>query len=195
MSPPREFSRQPLIFGARFSSYLHILFASRTSQNPRVGALCLWKIFCLWRNQKWKKVRYIKRQPTGAKTEPKEERKSTILSRKEKKSFVKATGTGGAPRWRLVQMFKMRFPFLYARTSADTKTFTIASNRNFESRLSILSCFSAHFPVFHFCHGFFFCLRQLFPLLCCPPQRSTKRLRLKKKKKKCVQWVTFPGQS
>ena len=29
----------------------------------------------------------------------KEERKSIILSRKEKKSLVKATGTGGAPRW------------------------------------------------------------------------------------------------
>ena len=28
----------------------------------------------------------------------KEERKSIILSRKEKKSLVKATGTGGAPR-------------------------------------------------------------------------------------------------
>ena len=156
MSPPREFSRQPLIFGARFSSYLHILFASRTSQNPRVDALCLWKMFCSWRNQKWKKVRYIKRKPTGAKTEPKEERKSTILSRKEKKSFVKATGTGGAPRWRLVQMFKMRFPFLYARTSADTKTFTIASNRNFESCLSFLSCFLHIFRFSIFATGFSF---------------------------------------
>ena len=34
------------------------------------------------------------------KNRPKEERKSNILSRKEKRSFVKATGTGGAPRWR-----------------------------------------------------------------------------------------------
>ena len=30
------------------------------------------------------------------KNRPKEERKSNILSRKEKRSFVKATGTGGA---------------------------------------------------------------------------------------------------
>ena len=34
------------------------------------------------------------------KNRPKEERKSNILLRKEKRSFVKATGTGGAPRWR-----------------------------------------------------------------------------------------------
>ena len=32
------------------------------------------------------------------KNRPKEERKSNILSRKEKRSFVKATGSGGAPR-------------------------------------------------------------------------------------------------
>ena len=34
------------------------------------------------------------------KNRPKEERKSTILSRKEKKYFKRAIGTGGAPRWR-----------------------------------------------------------------------------------------------
>ena len=31
---------------------------------------------------------------------PEEERKSTILSRKEKNSSVKATSTGVVPRWR-----------------------------------------------------------------------------------------------
>ena len=42
------------------------------------------------------------KKKTGATSEypPKEERKSNILSRKEKRSFVKATGIGGAPRWR-----------------------------------------------------------------------------------------------
>ena len=34
------------------------------------------------------------------KNRSKEERKSTILLRKEKNCFVKATGTGGAPLWR-----------------------------------------------------------------------------------------------
>ena len=34
-------------------------------------------------------------------------------------------------------MLKTRFPFLYASTSLNKKTLTIASNRNFESRLSI----------------------------------------------------------
>ena len=36
----------------------------------------------------------------GKKSRPNENRKSTILLKKEKKSLVKATGTGGAPRWR-----------------------------------------------------------------------------------------------
>ena len=35
-------------------------------------------------------------------------------------------------------------------------------------------------------------LWQLCSLLCCPPQRSTERLRLKKK---CLQWVTFLEKS
>ena len=34
-------------------------------------------------------------------------------------------------------LLKTRFPFLYASTSLDTKTWTIASNRNFESCMSI----------------------------------------------------------
>ena len=44
----------------------------------------------------------IKRKEIGKKkkSRPKEERKSTIQSRKEKYCFVEATGTGGAPRWR-----------------------------------------------------------------------------------------------
>ena len=34
-------------------------------------------------------------------------------------------------------MFKAKFPFLYTSTSLDTKTLKIASNRNFESCMSI----------------------------------------------------------
>ena len=47
------------------------------------------EVLCLWKNQERKK-------DLGLKT--KKEKK--ILSRKETNSFVKATGTGGAPRWR-----------------------------------------------------------------------------------------------
>ena len=34
-------------------------------------------------------------------------------------------------------MLKTSYPFLYASTSLDTKTLTLASNRNFESCVSI----------------------------------------------------------
>ena len=85
-------------------------------------------------------------------------------------------------------------PFLSASINLDTKTLTIASNRNFESYLSILCLV-------------FLCLWQLCSLLCRPPQRSTER---SKKKKRCLksgahylcigngfllQCVTFSGKS
>ena len=95
---------------------------------------------CSWKNQKRKKV-------LGKKTRRKEERKGTTLSGKEKKSFVKATCASGAftlaSRFRTKKslsiqnltymMLKTRLPFLYASTSLDTKTSTIASNRNFKA--------------------------------------------------------------
>ena len=49
-------------------------------------------------NQKRKKVTGKKEKRIEKKNRPKEERKGSILSRKEKTFFVKATGTGGAPR-------------------------------------------------------------------------------------------------
>ena len=75
-------------------------------------------IFCLYRAlykiHTWKLLTYenifahakksiaeeIPRWKNKKKYRPKEERKSTILSRKEKKFFVEATDTGRAPRWR-----------------------------------------------------------------------------------------------
>ena len=56
-----EFSRQAVIFRARWSCYLHILFTSRNWQNSDVEALCLWKNFCSWKKQKQKKDLGIKR--------------------------------------------------------------------------------------------------------------------------------------
>ena len=95
-------------------------------------------------------------------------------------------------------MLKMRFPFLGASTSLDTKTFTIASNSNFESCPSILSvdslsCTSAHFAFFPF-------LPQVLPLpsatlLIIFSSSSTFHWAIEIKKKKCLQWVTFPGKS
>ena len=125
-----------------------------------------WKLFVFGKIFAHGKIK-SGRKSQGKKTEsrPKEERKSTILSRKEKYSFVKVIGTGGAPCWRqdfdwrsprrtkiCQTLLKTRFPFLHASTSLDKKTWTIASNRNFESCICrfvvlLLSTFSG-FSIF-----------------------------------------------
>ena len=52
-------------------------------------------------------------------------------------------------------MLKTRCSFLYASTSLDTKTLTIASNRNFKSCLSICCLAPRHiFRLLHFYRGF-----------------------------------------
>ena len=79
----------------------------------------------------------------------------------------------GAPRWRPdfeqkkspsnqnlpYMMLKTRFPFLYASTSLDTKTLTIALNFNFESYTTIRCLAPQHvLRFFHFWRGFFLSL-------------------------------------
>ena len=80
-------------------------------------------------------------------------------------------------------MLKTRFPFLYASTSLDTKTLTIALNFNFESYMTIRCLAPQH--VLRFFHFWW--------LLCLPPQRSTERSRWEKKTP--LQWFTFTGKS
>ena len=59
------------------------------------------KKFCPRKNQKRKKVHGKKeREKKKKKNRPKGESKSTIQPREEKKFFVKANGTDGAPLWR-----------------------------------------------------------------------------------------------
>ena len=120
-------------------------------KNSHVEALCLWKD--LMEKSKSEEILGKKRKERKKKTT---ERKKKTTERKkvpfcqEKKSFVKANSTGGTPRWR--PDFEQRsrrqtkicrhnveneVSFLYASTSLNKKTLTIASNRNFESRLSI----------------------------------------------------------
>ena len=149
------------IVEAQFSCYFHIFFISSTSctlQNSHVEALWLWKNLSHGKIKNWKKVLGKEKKK---KNRSKEERKSTILSRKEKNSFVKATSAGWAPRWR---------PDFKQRSRRQTKmchTYT-----------------QFIFRFFHFCRGFCLPLWQLCSLLCRPPQRSTER---SKKKKRCLQ--------
>ena len=115
-----------------------------------------------------------KKKKKERKSRPKGERKSTILSRKEKNPVWKwPVQASGAPRWRPdfeqkkspsnqnlpYMMLKTRFPFLYASTSLDTKTLTIALNFNFESYTTIRCLAPQHvLRFFHFWRGFFLSL-------------------------------------
>ena len=84
-------------------------------------------------------------------------------------------------------MLKTRFPFLYASTSLDKKALTIASNRNFESCLSILCLAPQHiFRFFKFGAGISFASGN-FALYCVVLLNAPLSDRdKKKKKKKCV---------
>ena len=83
--------------GARFSCCSHNLFTSRTLKIHSWKLFVYGKIFAHGKIKSGRKS-LVKRKEKESR--PKEERKSTILSRKEKYSFVKVTGAGGAPCWR-----------------------------------------------------------------------------------------------
>ena len=115
----------------------------------------------------------------------------------------------GAPRWRPdfeqkkspsnqnlpYMMLKTRFPFLYASTSLDTKTLTIALNFNFESYMTILCLAPQHvLRFFHFWRGFFLSLWNfahycVFLLNAPLSDRDEK----KKKKKHLCSGLLLPG--
>ena len=114
--------------------FLYFVFIAHFTKFTRGSSLFMENL-CSWKNQKRKKV-------FGKKTRRKEERKVPLCPVKKKKSFVKATCASGAftlaSRFRTkkslsIQNLKTRLPFLYASTSLDTKTSTIASNRNFKA--------------------------------------------------------------
>ena len=156
-------------------------------------ALCLWKNLCSWKNQKRKEVLGKKER----KRKQAQRRKKEYHSVKKRKIFLCESdwcwrSSMLASRFRLKKspsnknlpntLLKTRFPFLYVSTSLDTKTWTIASNRNFESCMSIRCLAPQHlFRFFHLCCGFFHCLWQLCSLFCRLPQRSTERSRWKKR--------------
>ena len=94
---PRGTSRQPLTLGLVFP-VISIFCLHRT-----VNKIHTWKLFTcgkIFALGKIKSRRNSLVKKKEKKNMPEEERKSTILSRKEKNSFVKATSTGVAPRWR-----------------------------------------------------------------------------------------------
>ena len=89
-------------------------------------------------------------------------------------------------------MLKTRFYFLHASTSLDTKTLTIASNRNFESCLSICCLAPQHiFRFFHLCRGF--SPLSLATLLIVKSSSSTLYRAIEIKKKRVCEWLLFAG--
>ena len=61
---------------------------------------------------------------------PEEERKSTIQSRKEKNSFVKATSTGVAPRWRPDFELRSHRQIKICHTLCEKRGFPFLLNKN-----------------------------------------------------------------
>ena len=134
--------------GARFSCRLQILFTLRTWQNSRVKALCFWKNLCSWKNKKQKEVCWKKR-------------KKEYHSVKASPTLAFRFQTKTSPSYRNKSYIKLKptFPFICASISHDTKTWTIAWNREFESCLWIRCLSSQHiFRFFHFCFSIFLCL-------------------------------------
>ena len=88
-------------------------------------------------------------------------------------------------------MLKTRFPFPYASTGLDTKTLTIASNRNSESCRSIRCLAPQHiFRFFHFCHGF---PLPLATWLIFVSSSSTLHWAIEFKKRSVCNGLLFPG--
>ena len=149
---PGGFSWQPLNLGARFSCYFHILYASRSLQNSCVETLDYGKIFA------------HRKIESGRKSLVKKIKKSDWCWRSFTRFWTKKSPSNhNLP----CMMSKTSFPFLYASTSFDTKTLSIASNRNFESLCRFVVLLLSTFSGFSiFAAG--------FPFL--------------------WQWVTFPGK-
>ena len=115
-----------------------------------------------------------KKKKKKEKAGPKEKERVPFCQEKKKNPVWKwPVQASGAPRWRPdfeqkkspsnqnlpYMMLKTRFPFLYASTSLDTKTLTIAFNFNFESYTTIRCLAPQHvLRFFHFWRGFFLSL-------------------------------------
>ena len=145
---PGGFSWQPLNLGARFPYFVCIALFTKFIR----GNSWLWKNLCSQKNKKWKKV-------LG-----KKKKKSDWCWRSFTRFWTKKSPSNhNLP----CTMSKTSFPFLYASTSFDTKTLSIASNRNFESLCRFVVLLLSTFSGFSiFAAG--------FPFL--------------------WQWVTFPGK-
>ena len=126
-------------------------------------ALCLGKNLCSWENQKRRKVLVKKKKG------PKEKERKRIICQEKEKILCESNwywrSSMLASRFRtkespsnqklLYIKLKRRFPFIFTSTSHDTKSSTIASNRNLDCRFVVL-LLSFFFRFFHFAAGFSF---------------------------------------
>ena len=103
----------------------------------------------------------------------KEERRSTILSRKEKKVLCESE------RYRRSSTLASRFQ---TKKSPSNQTLP---------HIMLKTRFSFYLCKCQPSHGFFLCLKQLCPLLCRPSQRFNEWSRLKKKS--VSNWLLFAG--
>ena len=89
-------------------------------------------------------------------------------------------------------MFKAKFPFLYTSTSLDTKTLKIASNRNFESCMSIICLAPQLCSFLIFAAGFSFAFDH-FAYHCVVLLNAPLSNRDKKRKKKVCNGLLLSG--
>ena len=159
--------------GARFSCFFHILLTSHTLQDSHVGALCSKDTeYGIWNMEKSLFMEQSKAE------EDLKWRSATPASRFRTE---KSPSNKNLPN----MMLKTKFPFLYGSTSLDTKALTIASNRNFESCLSIRCLAPQHiFRFFQFGAGISFASGN-FALYCVVLLNAPLSDR-DQKKKKCV---------
>ena len=183
---------------ARFSCYCHILVTSRNLQNSN----CLPSLEKSKAEESPCKKKKRKKEKAGPK---KKERVPFCQEKKKNPVWKWPVQASGAPRWRPdfeqkkspsnqnlpYMMLKTRFPFLYASTSLDTKTLTIALNFNFESYTTIRCLAPQHvLRFFHFWRGFFLSLWN-FAHYCVFLLNAPLSDR-DEKKKTSLQWVTYP---
>ena len=167
-----EFSRQAVIFRARWSCYLHILFTSRIWQNSDVEALCLWKNFCSWKKQKQKKDLGIKR---GKKKKALRRKISNKVASNQNLSYIEQNEVSfylyKYQPWHM--NFNNCLEMLFWKPSVDS-----------------FSCFSAHFEVFPFLPRVFPMALATLPIIVSSSSTLYRTIAMKKRVR---QGSLFPG--
>ena len=196
-----EFSRQPLML--RLDLHVISLFCLHRA----LSKIHTWKLFVygnIFAHGKINSGRKSLGEKKEKKAGPKKKERVPLFQVKNKillwKRLVLTELRAGAqirtkrtpPNQHLpYMMLKTKFPFFYASTSLDTKTLKIASNRNFESCMSIRCLVPQLCSFLIFAAGFSFAFDN-FAHYCVVLHNAPLSNRDKKKKKKVCNGLLLP---